>query len=814
MTTLWQDIRFGLRMLAKNRGFTAIVVFVLALGLGACSTIFSIVNSVLFRPLPYEDAGRLVMVWGSNIEKGTTQSTLTFSEYSSLREQNAVFEYLASYTYWPGAIMGGDHPESIFALYATADLLPMLGASPLCGRTFSPDEDRPGATPVIVLSYRLWKRSFGSDPGIIGSTVRFEGEPYTVTGVMPADFRFPPLMRVAGRTLWQVDAWIPLTPVAQDNSLGQSLFSVGKLKEGISWDQAQAQMTVAAKRFEASSAGRSVDLVSMHEQIVGSTRPALMALLGVVGFVLLLVCANVANLVLSRFTTRQRDFALRSALGASRIQILRQLMIECILLALLGGVVGGILSVWGVRAAVAFGPRDIPRLDNALVDARTLGFVLILCVASGIAFGLVPTLRVYQINMHRELQTGAARTTMSRADSYLGSGLVVAELAFALILVTSAGLMTRSFWNLQRVDLGFETRHRLTSRIQLPVNEYRRGEEVRNFFSRVVEEVGSLPGVQCAGAVSMLPMSEMSISSQFTLDGSSRADERPAEFVSVTPDYFRAIGIELLAGRAFSEMDHERASPVVLISESLARQHWPDESPVGRRLSCSSFARVFRGQNEEAPVTREIVGVVSDVRHFGLKHPMAGHVYLPHRQAPWPWMTVVVKTAGDPEDFARRLREEISSVDPTIPVSNMQTIEDMLSEEMRTDRFLTLLLTSFALLAIVVASLGVYGIVSYSTRARTHEIGIRMALGATGGNVLLHVVRDGLRLTLVGVAIGLVGALLLSRIVSALLYGTTATDPTTFVCTSAILVGVALLASYIPARRAAKVDPMRALRHE
>lgn len=812
MGTLLHDIRYASRTLVKNLGFTAIVVFVLALGLGACSTIFSIVNAVLLRPLPYEDAERLVMVWGSNIEKGTTQSTLTFSEYSNLREQNTVFEHLACYTYWPGAITGGDHPESIFALYATADLLPMLGASPLCGRTFSPDEDRPGAAPVIVLSYRLWNRRFGSDAGIIGTTVRFEGEPYTVTGVMPADFRFPPLMTYAGRTLWQVDAWIPLTPAAQDNGFGQSLFSVGRLKKGVSRDQAQAQMTVAATRFEASSGGRSVELVPMHEQIVGSTRPAIMALLGIVGFVLLLVCANVANLVLSRFTTRKRDFALRSALGASRIRILRQLMIECILLALLGGVVGGILSVWGVRAAVAFGPRDIPRLDHALVDARTMGFVLLLSVASGTAFGLVPALRAYQINMHRELQTGAARTTMSRADGYLHCGLVVAELALALILVTSAGLMARSFWNLQRVDLGFETRHRLTSRIQLPANEYRRGEEVRNFFSRVVEEVGSLPGVQGAGAVSMLPMSEMSISSQFTVDRSSTADEKPAEFVSVTPNYFRAIGIELLAGRAFSEMDNEQASPVVMISKSLAQQHWPGEIPIGRRLSCSSFAGVFRGQSEEAPVSREIVGVVSDVRHFGLKRPMAGHVYLPHRQDPWPWMTVVVKTAGDPEDVLRHLREEISSVDPTVPVSNMQTIEEMLSEEMRTDRFLTLLLATFASLAIVIASLGVYGIVSYSTRARTHEIGIRMALGATGGNVLLRVLREGLRLTLVGVAIGFVGALLLTRTVSTFLYGTTTTDPITFVCTSAILVGVALLACYIPARRAAHTDPMAALR--
>ncbi|MFB0554788.1 MAG: ABC transporter permease [Phycisphaerae bacterium] len=823
MRTLWQDVRYGFRMLVRNPGFTIVVVLVLAIGIGANTTIFSVVNSILLGSLPYKDSERLVMVWGSYPKKGVKETAVSYPEYLDWKKQNTAFEHLACYNYWPISITGGNEPERVFGLQVTADLFPLLESHPLHGRTYGPDEDRPGCDPVVVLSYGLWQRNFGRDPDIIGKIVKLDGKSFTVTGVMPPDFEFPPNMTAGGRTImYQIDLWIPLAPYAYDKGRGMNNFlSIGKLKEGVSLQQAQTEMTMIASRLEKEypdfSKGRSVNLVPLHEQVVANIRLALIILLGSAGFVLLIVCANIANLLLARATGRKKEMAVRSALGAVRMRLIRQLIVESVLLSLIGGLLGLLLTLCGTDLLVALAPRDIPRMDRISIDGKVFAFTLTLSLVTGLIFGLIPALRASRPNLHDNLKEGTTRITTDPGNYRIRNGLLIAEVALSLILLVGAGLMIKSFSNLLSVDPGFREESQLIFEIQLPAKDYPEDHQVRRFFSELVNRVQALPRVQSVGAVNYLPMIGFKITNNFTIDDllPSSSSEKPiAEFRSVIPGYFRTMGISLLAGRLFHERDAEDASRVVIISESVARRHWPHESPIGKRLSCAPLADVMRGGWDGSVVSREIVGVVSDVRHFGLKQPMTEFIYFPHGQDPWLLMTFVLKTVGNPRSFVAPIRKEVCALDPAIPICNVQTMKEILSQAIERDRFLTLLLGVFALLATTIASVGIYGIISYFTTLRTHEIGIRIAIGAQKKDILKLFLRQILILLFIGLFLGLAGAIVVTRIMASQLFGVSPTDPSIFTGVSFVFTVVALLAGYFPVRKATKVDPMVALRYE
>jgi putative ABC transport system permease protein len=812
METLLQDIRYGARVLAKHRGFTAVAVLTLALGIGANTAIFSVVNELLLRPLPYPDAERLVMLWEVT-SKGRHQNTTSRANFLGWREQSKSFEGMAAFSDQRLSLTGGD-PEEVSVQLATPELFQVLGVEPILGRGITQEDARPGKPNVAVLSYGFWQRRFGGDPQVVGKPIALNGAPYTVVGILPAGFQWH--IRKRSGTGRPAEIWTVLDMPSGEGAAtrGRFLSVVARLKPDASLEQAETEMKTIEARLEQDAPkynkGYGTEVIPLREQFVGNVRPALWLLLGAVGFVLLIACANVANLLLSRAAAREKEIALRTALGAHRLRIVRQLLTESVLLAVLGSLLGLVFAWWGIKALVAISPRDLVNLQGVGLNFTVLAWTLAVSLLTGIVFGLAPALEATRLDLNDALKEGGKGAGGQSARSRgLRSVLVVAEVALALVLLASAGLLLKSFVRLQKIDTGFNTENVLTMVVRLPDGKYKKDPQIVAFFRQATERISALPGVRSVGMVNFLPLyGGLGSATGFTVEGrpAPPPGQEPGTNVRVTdPGYFSAMGIPLLRGRNFTDFEASEARHVILISESMARQHFAGEDPLGKRITVEMANK---------PVPTEIIGIVGDVRYDSLTDEAEPTVYFPHPELPYEFMTLVIRTAGDPEEMAPAVRGELRAIDPDQPVSDVRTMNQVMADTVGRARFNTLLLGLFAGLATLLAAVGIFGVMSYSVTLRTREIGLRMALGAQPGRVLMLVLKQGLLLTLIGIVIGLAGALALTRVMSSLLFGVGATDPTTFAAIVLLLAFVSLIACYIPARRATRVDPLIALRYE
>jgi predicted permease len=803
---LGQDLRYGLRMLVKNPGFTIVAVIALALGIGANSAIFSVVNTVLLRPLPYKNPDALVMIWEEASHLGFPRNTPSPANFIDWRTQNTVFEGMAAMAEKSFNLTGVGEPERLDGRRVSANLFSLLGVDAQLGRTLGPEEDKPG-TRVVVLSYGLWQRRFGSDPGIIGRPLTLSGESYTVVGVMPRSFQFPTR---------EDQLWVPIAFPAEEASQrgNHYLEVVGRIKPGVSLKQAQAEMDTIAARLAQQYPDYNVRIgnvvTPLHEQVVGDIRPALLVLLGAVGFVLLISCANVANLLLARAAVRQKEIALRLALGASRSRLTRQFLAESVLLAALGGGVGLVLSLVGINILKAFIPENISQAQAINVDGKVLLFTVLVSLVTGLIFGLAPATQASNFNVNDTLKEGGRDSASGTRGNRIRSLLVISEVAVSFILLIGAGLLINSFFHLRNLDPGYRADHLLTMKVALPETKYPDKERRAPFYAELLRRVRSLPGVQSAAVASNLPLTYNGDSMPIGVEGrpDPPPDQRPDVILRVvSPGYFSTMGIPLVAGRDFTEQDKGDAVRAVVVSEKTARHFWPGQDPIGKRLKPGSTT-------SDSP-WREVVGIVKDVRQNDFVAEPKMQMYMAYEQvgsfAP---NALVVRTNVEPLSLGASVRRTVWEVDKDQPVSDIRSMDEIVSVAVARQRFSMLLLGVFAALALVLAAVGIYGVMSYSVAQRTREIGIRIALGATKSDVLKLAVGHGLRLVLIGVAIGLASALILTRVMSSLLFGISATDPTTFAAISLVLISVALVASYIPALRATKVDPMVALHYQ
>ncbi|MBI1941984.1 MAG: ABC transporter permease [Acidobacteria bacterium] len=816
MNSLIQDLKYGLRMLAKNPGFTAVAVITLALGIGANTAIFSVVNAVLLRPLPYRDADRLVAVWEENPDRGWYHNIVSAANFVDWREQNHVFTEMAAVNIFPTfTLTGTREPEEVVGQQVTTNLFSLLGVQPVWGRDFLPEEDKPGGPRVVILSYGLWQRRYGGDPTLVGKQVSLNNKSYTVIGIMPSDFYFPPFWR---ELIGEVGLWVPGHDLSNPSRTNHAYIAVARLKSGVSLHRAQAEMDTIAGRIQQEypeNKGWGVGLVQLREQAVGDTRLALLVLLTAVGFVLLIACANVANLMLARASTREREIAIRTALGAGRGRLIRQMLTESLVLASLGGGIGLVLAAWGIQILVAnfpkgaFGLGGGVGLGSVTISGSVLAFTMVLAFITGIGFGLAPALAASKPDLNQSLKQSGRSSSEASHRNRLRDALIVSEFALALVLLVGAGLMIKTLAVLSRVDLGFNPENVLTARIPLLGPRYEDPQTRAQFFQQLLERVKSLPGVRWASVSRGLPIFGWSGMDFVTEDHPSPPpNERPdANYVVIGPDYFRVLSIPLLRGRFFTDQDAPGALDVAIVNEELARQRWPGQDPIGKRF------RV--GRNIKLPWLL-VVGVVGNVRSQWPTPDYFAEIYVPYTQYPWLVYprNLVVRTVSNPTTVAAAIRDGVTALDRDQPVSNIRTLDQLAAQAVGQQRFAMVLLGLFAALALVLATVGVYGVMSYSVERRTHEIGIRMALGADRKKVLRLVIAQGFILTLAGVVIGVSGALALTRFLESLLFGVEPTDPLTFVLVSILLTSVALLACYIPARRATKVDPMVALRHE
>ena len=813
LETLLQDLRFGARMLRKNPGFTLITVLTLTLGIGANTAIFSVVNGVLLRPLPYYEPERLVMVWSEQTipqaQLGVTDYSVTNADFLDWRSQNQVFEQVAAMFGHRGNLMGGGEPESVAALYVSDSLFPLLNARLAVGRAFLPEEDRAGAERVLVLSHGLWLRRYGADPKIIGQKITLDNKAYTVIGVTAPDFQFPHRGELPSKfkIATKVDLYLPLafTPAERNDRLDDHLAVIARLKPGVSVEQASVEMSAIARRlaeqYPQTNTDKGVRLVPLQQQAVGKARTALLVLLGAVGFVLLIACANVANLLLARAATRQKELAIRAALGASRWRVVRQLLSESMLLAISGGAAGLWLAWWGVKLLLAIAPDNLPRAQDIRLDTRVAGFTLVASLLTGIVFGLLPALQAAKINFGDALKEGG-RDAAGLLRRRLRGFLVVGEVALALVLLIGAGLLIRSFTRLTEVDPGFDPRGILMMDIWPQPPKYTTS-QANAFHQRTLERVRALPGVEAAALVHPAPLSGDQRSAGFGIEGLPSPTEEPfnAGLRIISPDFFKTFRIPLVNGRLLAESDDAKAPPVAVVNESLTRLYFANENPLGKRIIISG-------------VTRAIVGVVGDVKHSALDEEAKAELYLPMAQSTRRQMSLAVRASGDPLQMVAAVRGQIRAEDKEMPIFNLQTMERLMDKSVAPRRFNMLLLGVFALVGLALAAVGLYGVISYTVTQRTREIGIRLALGAQRADVRRLVVGEGMKLTLIGALLGLGGALALTRLMKTLLFGVSSTDPLTFIVIAALLLGVALLACWIPARRATKVDPMIALRYE
>jgi putative ABC transport system permease protein len=807
METFIQDIRFGIRMLAKKPMFSIIAVITLALGIGANTAIFSVVNGVLLRPLPFKEPDRLMMIRETKLPQ-FPEFSVAPGNFLDWKKQNTVFERLVAYKGSSLNLIGTDDPERLRALNVTEGFFAMLGAQPQLGRDFLAEEDQVGHNNVVILSYGLWQRRFSGDPKILNQTITLNRQAYTVIGVMPATFHF-------GSGENELDLWTPMafTEEQAQNHGGHGLVAIGQLKPGITVDQARAEMSAIAGRLAAQypvDIGWDVKIMPLLEFSVRSIKPALLILLVAVAFVLLIACANVANLLLARAAGRQKEIATRTSLGASRWRIVRQLLTESLLLSLLGGALGLALAKWGMDLLLTLAPPDLPRLNNVSLDGRVLAFTATITLLTGVIFGLVPALQSSKPNLNETMKDAGRGSTEGGRRQRIRSTLVVLEVATALVLLVGAGLMIKSFWQLQKVDPGFNPDNTLTVQVSLPKTKYPEESQQVAFFQQLIERVATLPGVQSAGAGHVVPLSGNDFVLAFEIDG--RPPLQPGvtqstNYYSVSADYFKAMGIPLRRGRVFTERDIKDSPRVAVINETMAKKIFPDEDPIGKRIT-------FDNRQKGNPEWFEIVGIVGDVKQYSLDQVTTMQTYEPYIQQTFPYMTLVVRTTGDPTNLNAAIRSEVLKLDKEQPTTNFKTLNEFFSISIAQQRFSVVLLGMFAVVALVLSAVGIYGVLSYAVTQRTHEIGIRVALGAGKRDVLRLVVGQGMLLTVIGVAGGLGAAFALTRLMASLLFGVTATDAVTFASVASLLLAVALLACYIPARRATKVDPLVALRYE
>jgi len=808
---MFQDIQYGLRMLAKNPGFTAIAVLTLSLGIGANTAIFSVVNGVLLRDLPFPESDRIVTLWENNTTDGLERDDVSPANFLDWRDRQKSFEDLAFANPFSFDYVADGEPVTIRSALVSKGFFDVLGASPLHGRVFAPEEYEAGKDKVVILSYGLWQRRFGSDPKVIGTKLTLDEEPMTVVGVMRPDFRLH---------LFDVDEemWGPevITDDLKSRRKATYFKVIGRLKPGITIEQARAEMTGIANNlaaeYPATNTGIGVTAITLPDHLSGKWRLALFILLGAVGFVLLIACTNVANLLLARGADRERELAIRAAMGAGRWRLLRQLLTESLLIAILGCGIGILLARWCVHLLVAFNPADIPRLDQVSVDGTTLIFVTAIGFFTALLFGIAPALKFSRPNLQRSLKE-AGPTLAGTTSHRLRGALVVTEIALAVVLLIGAGLLMRSFVTLINVDPGFAI-DRVASLQVFIWDRYTTPDQRRAYVAETLQRIEQMPDVEAAGITTALPILESSAmtSVPISIDGQPPrpAGQEPVAQNSIaTAGYFNAIGARLLRGRLFNQFDTGSSLRVAVINDTMAKRYWPNEDPIGRKFSLRSG-----GRSEPGPVTLEIAGIVSDLRQDGLDKNPRPEFFRPHAQAPSGSLIYVIRTRSDAAALIPALRASIWKTSPGQPFYSVTTMDRLVSDSLKARRFNVALLGAFAGLALMLALTGVYGVMSFVMRQRTHEIGVRVALGAKARDIATLVLKHGFRLAIIGTVIGAVAAFALTRLMSALLFGVTATDPATFVVVVVLLPAIALVACYIPARRAMKIDPLVALRYE
>jgi putative ABC transport system permease protein len=809
MRSLIKDIQYGLRGLLKHPGFTAIAIITLALGIGANTAIFSVVNAVLLRPLPYPQPDQLVRLGESTLLKGTFES-VTAGNFLDWRAQAQTFAGMSAIRYEGFNLTGADRPERITGVIANSNFFSVMQVQPFLGRAFIPDDEKSGDARVAVIGYGLWLRRFAADPSVTTRRLTINGKEVAIVGVMPPGFDFPGEAQIWVPAHGAVPEHIlrPTVDMSQDRGSGY-LETIARLKPGVTMDQAQAELnTIAerlAKQYPDSNQGRGVKLISLREEVVGDVRGTLLILFGAVGFVLLIAGSNVANLLLARGATRQKEIAIRRALGASRARLVRQLLTESVLLTFMGGALGMLVAQWSMRPLLSLAPAGVHGLTDTRIDSRVLLFTLGLSLIAGLLFGLLPALQVSKTSLNDSLKESARGSGSSPGRNRARTLLIVSEVSLSLVLLVGAGLVIKSFIRVQQVDPGFQTASIQTVRLTLPATKYPEKTQQAEFFHQVIEDLEANPGVELASAISRLPLTPGNSNRSIQIEGQPPAapgEAIVADYRAISPNYFRTMGIPVLRGRDFTDRDDANAPGTVIINDQLARKVFPNSDPLGKRLKVEGDENWL-----------EVVGVTGNVKHFGLDSETHAEMYVSYRKYPWPFMSVVTRARGG-VDLSNAIRTSIWRIDRDEPIPEVLTMELMVSRSLASRRLNMMLLGIFGALALVLAAIGIYGVISHSVSQRTHEIGLRMALGARTSDVIKLVLKHGMTPALAGVAAGLVGAFALTRLMRSLLFGVTPTDFLTFASVAVALLIVALLACYIPARRATKVDPLVALRYE
>ncbi len=799
METLLQDIKYGIRMARKRPGFTLIVVLVLALGIGANTAMFSVINAIIFRPLRYKDSGQLMALWERS--KQMDEMSVAYPNFLDWQAQNRVFDQMAAFKSDNFNYTDGGDPERLRGKQVSADFFALLGVNPILGRSFSSEDDKPGAPPTVIVSNAFWKNRLSANSAVIGQPLKLNGKDFTLIGVLPADFEFNGV----------TDIFVPIGLNADkmmDRGSHPGIYVVGHLKQGLTIENAitgMANVTSSlSEQYPATNAGNSAVVVSLYEDTVGNIRTPFLILLGAVALVLLIACANVANLLLARSTTRQKEIAIRSAMGALRIRLIRQLLTESILLSLAGGIGGLLIAVFGIRILMTLVPPDIPRTKEVGLDLGVLGFTLLMSLITGVIFGLAPALQASKVNLNEALKEGGRSANAGSSTRSISKVLVIGEIAISLMLLVSAGLMIKSFLQLRAINPGFDAHNLLTMQIALPPAKYPDEAHQIQFVDQLSARIAGIPGVKAVGIANGMPLGRGS-ETPYLVEGQPPLppEQQPiaVEF-GVTPGYFSAMGIPILKGRAFTENDTMNTPPVIIIDQEMARKAFPNQDPIGKRFIPLAGA------------PHEIVGVVANVKHYGVEKKQKEQFYLCYKQHGNPSLYLLVRTETNPMSLAGLVRSEVSNVDKSQPVYDIKSMDERVSMTMAKPRFNALLLGIFAAVALILSVVGVYGVISYSVNQRIHEIGLRLALGAQRSHIFKMVVGQGLLLAVIGIAIGIAGAMVFGRVLASLLFGVVPTDLTIFAAVSLLLALVAFMACYLPARKATKVDPMIALRNE
>jgi putative ABC transport system permease protein len=804
MNNLWRDTLYSLRTMRKNPAFSIVAVLTLAVGIGANSAVFSVVNAVLLRELPYKDPGQLVMFWEDNSKMGLDQFPASYPNFVDYRDQSQSFQSFAAFNREDFILSGTGDPQRIAGAEVSENFFTLLGVAPLIGSDFSPEEYK--AANAVMISHDLWQRHFGANPSIVGKPLTFNGKSFIVTGIMPSGFRFP------GELFEKADLWVPLhdEPTQAADRASHSLFVIGRLKPQVPLSSARSDVATIANRlqtqYESSNAGWGAKLIPLQEQIVGDVRPSLLILLGAVGLVLLIACVNVANLLIARATTRQKEIAIRMAVGASRRRMIQQLLTESLVLGVVSSLLGLLLALCGIILLRPLIPVSYLNAEDIGLSGTVLGFALLISVVTAVIFGLVPAIQATKLDINGWLKEGSGRSSAGVRRRFLRQSLIVSEVTLSLVLLVGAGLLIKSFVRLQQVDPGFKADHLLTMSITIPDNKYPDAPRQRAFFQQALQQVQGIPGVKSAALVTKLPLGGSEKVRAFLIEGRpplASGEQQTASYNVVSPDYFSTMMIPLVKGRVFNDRDDPNAPLVAVISQTMAHKFFPNEDPIGKRLILRRAAPV---------VAPEIIGVSGDVKGQGLDAEAKPGIFVPNTQAPALAMVLVIRSEANPLGLAAVARKALLDVDKDQPVENITTMEQVVSKSTAQQRLNTILLSIFAVIALVLAAVGIYSIMAQSVRQRRHEIGIRVSLGARPGQILKMVIGQGMFLTLIGAVIGLIGVFFLARILFSLLYQVNTLDPLIYGGTTLVLSVVAFIASYIPARRAMKVDPLRALR--